>query len=184
MVACERLGRGEDRPDSCTPTRSRLSLLRFTIPTGVLLFFEKKIGVRLPREIVVLLTPRSEPFEIDKDARIALGMKYYGNDELSSGLAARLAGVPREEFWYLMGDYGLSLLTLDEEELVNSRTLRMPTQIVISNNSPLVGLLGLDLLFLLRDLYTEVWIPRKVEKEFLKKDPIVRQEALRKCPLD
>ena len=36
-------------------------------------------------------------------------------------------------------------------------------QPVISNNSPLVGLLGLDLLFLLRDLYTEVWIPRKIE---------------------
>ena len=58
----------------------------------------------------------------------------------------------------------------------------MPTQIVISNNSPLVGLLGLDLLFLLRDLYTEVWIPRKVEKEFLKKDPIVRREALENAP--
>ena len=58
----------------------------------------------------------------------------------------------------------------------------MPTQPVISNNSPLVGLLGLDLLFLLRDLYTEVWIPRKVEKEFLKKDPIVRQEALENAP--
>ena len=58
----------------------------------------------------------------------------------------------------------------------------MPTQIVISNNSPLVGLLGLDLLSLLRDLYTEVWIPRKVEKEFLKKDPIVRQQALENAP--
>ena len=58
----------------------------------------------------------------------------------------------------------------------------MPTQIVISNNSPLVGLLGLNLLSLLRDLYTEVWIPRKVEKEFLKKDPIVRREALENAP--
>ena len=58
----------------------------------------------------------------------------------------------------------------------------MPTQIVISNNSPLVGLLGLNLLSLLRDLYTEVWIPRKVEKEFLKKDPIVRQEVLENAP--
>ena len=44
----------------------------------------------------------------------------------------------------------------------------MPIQPVISNNSPLVGLFGINLLFLLRDLYTEVWIPRKVEKEFLK----------------
>ena len=87
---------------------------------GSIAAFEEKIGSGLPKEIVVLLTPRSEPFEMDKDARIALGMKYYGEDVLSSGLAARLAGVPREEFWYLMGNYGLSLLTLDKEDLPNS----------------------------------------------------------------
>lgn len=58
----------------------------------------------------------------------------------------------------------------------------MPIQPVISNNSPLVGLFGIDCLSLLRDLYTEVWIPRKVEKEFLKKDPIVRRAALENAP--
>ena len=82
--------------------------------------FEEKIGVRLPKDIVELLTPRSEPFEIDKEARIALGMKYYGNDELSSGLAARLAGVPRVEFILLMGNYGLSPFGPDEEEYAKS----------------------------------------------------------------
>ena len=74
----------------------------------------------MPKEIVRLLTPPSEPFEIDKEAQIALGMKYYGNDELSSGLAARLAGVSREEFWYLMTDYGLSPFGPDEEEYAKS----------------------------------------------------------------
>ena len=58
----------------------------------------------------------------------------------------------------------------------------MAVQIVISNNSPLVGLFGLNLLSLLRDLYIEVWIPREVEKEFLKKDPRVRREALNSAP--
>ena len=58
----------------------------------------------------------------------------------------------------------------------------MPTQPVINNNSPLVGVLGLNLLFLLRDLYTEVWIPRAVEKEFLRKDPMVRRETLKNTP--
>ena len=81
--------------------------------------FEEKIGSRLPKEIVELLTPRSEPFEIDKGARIALGMKYYGNDELSSGLASKLAGIPRVEFIFLMGDYGLSPFG-DEEEYAKS----------------------------------------------------------------
>ena len=82
--------------------------------------FEQKIGVRLPKEIVALLTPRSDPFEIERDERIALGMKYYGNSELSSGLAARLAGVPRVEFIFLMGDYGLSPFGADEEEYAKS----------------------------------------------------------------
>ena len=58
----------------------------------------------------------------------------------------------------------------------------MSGQPVISNNSPLVGLLGIDLLFLLQELYTEVWIPRKVEQEFLKKEPIVRRKVLENAP--
>lgn len=52
---------------------------------------------------------------------------------------------------------------------------------VISNNSPLVALWRLDLLSLLRDLYTEVWIPREVEKEFLGIEKESRQEALNKA---
>ncbi len=58
----------------------------------------------------------------------------------------------------------------------------MPIKPVICDNSPLVGLFGLNLLSLLRDLYTEVWIPREVEKEFLERDPIVRREALKNAP--
>lgn len=54
----------------------------------------------------------------------------------------------------------------------------MPIKPVISNNSPLVALWRLDLLSLLRDLYTEVWIPREVEKEFLRIEKESRQEAL------
>ena len=77
--------------------------------------FEEETGVKLPEDIVNLLTPRQEPLEIDKETRIALSMKYYENEELSSGLAARLAGVSREEFWYLMGDYGLSLFGTAED---------------------------------------------------------------------
>lgn len=58
----------------------------------------------------------------------------------------------------------------------------MPIQPVISNTSPLIGLFGIKRLSLLRDLYTEVWIPRKVENEFIRKDPIVHREALKNAP--
>ena len=91
---------------------------------GSIAAFEEETGVKLPEDIVNLLTPRQEPLEIDKETRIALAMKYYENEELSSGLAAHLAGVSREEFWYLMGDYGLSPFGTAEdlqEELENAR---------------------------------------------------------------
>lgn len=58
----------------------------------------------------------------------------------------------------------------------------MPENPVISNNSPLVALWHLDRLSLLRDLYTEVWIPQGVEKEFLGTKKKSRQEALNKAP--
>ena len=58
----------------------------------------------------------------------------------------------------------------------------MPAKPVISNNSPLVALWGLDLLSLLQDLYTEVWIPREVEREFLRNKKEVRRQALNDAP--
>lgn len=77
--------------------------------------FEDKIGTQLPEDLRLLLTSKPESFVLEKDARIALAMQYYEDEELSSGLAARLAGVSREEFWYLMGDYGLSLFGTAED---------------------------------------------------------------------
>ncbi len=77
--------------------------------------FEEKTGVRLPTEIAELLRPREGvPFEMDKEARVALAMRYYASGELSSGLAAKLAGVMREEFWRRMGDYGLSIFSFGD----------------------------------------------------------------------
>ncbi|MDE0012176.1 MAG: DUF3368 domain-containing protein [Candidatus Poribacteria bacterium] len=58
----------------------------------------------------------------------------------------------------------------------------MPPKPIISNNSPLVALLGLDRLSLLRDLYTEVWIPQEVKEEFLGIERMPRQQALNNAP--
>lgn len=58
----------------------------------------------------------------------------------------------------------------------------MPIQPVISNTTPLIGLSGINYLPLLRDLYTEVWIPREVEKEFLALDETIYQEVLNRSP--
>ena len=58
----------------------------------------------------------------------------------------------------------------------------MRKKLVISNNSPLVALLTLDLLSLLRELYTEVLIPEEVQNEFLATDQTTRQAALDNSP--
>ena len=58
----------------------------------------------------------------------------------------------------------------------------MPKKPVISNTSPLIALWGLNRLSLLRDLYTEVWIPRMVEKEFLAIDETIYREVLDSAP--
>ena len=94
---------------------------------GTVVAFEEQMGVKLPENIVDLLTPRQVPFEIDKEARVALAMKYYENEELSSGLAARLAGVSREEFWYLMADYGLSLFGTAEDLRAERENVHKPS---------------------------------------------------------
>ncbi len=58
----------------------------------------------------------------------------------------------------------------------------MPIQPVISNTSPLIGLFGINSFSFLRDLYTEVWIPREVEKEFLAINEAIHREALQSAP--
>jgi len=58
----------------------------------------------------------------------------------------------------------------------------VPEKPVICNNSPLVALWALDLLSLLRDLYTEVLIPEEVKNEFLAIERMARQEALKNAP--
>ena len=58
----------------------------------------------------------------------------------------------------------------------------MSVKPVISDTSPLIGLSKIKKLSLLRDLYTEVLIPRAVEKEFLQKYPTARREELDNAP--
>ena len=79
--------------------------------------FEQKTGVFLPEDIGGLLIPQKGLAELEKETRLALALKYYKNGAISTGLAAQLVGISREAFWYLMGDYGLSLFELTEDLL-------------------------------------------------------------------
>jgi hypothetical protein len=56
----------------------------------------------------VLWALQQEPEEFEAEARLLLAIKMYETGRLSTGLAARLAGVPRSTLMFLLGRYELS----------------------------------------------------------------------------
>ena len=61
-----------------------------------------------------------EADELEKEGRLLLALKYYESGELSSGLAAQLAGISRTEFIYVLGKRGLSPFGETPEDLEES----------------------------------------------------------------
>jgi predicted HTH domain antitoxin len=57
------------------------------------------------------------PTEFEAEARLALATKMFEMRRLSSGMAARLAGVNRVEFLLELHRFGVPALDLDEGEL-------------------------------------------------------------------
>lgn len=57
------------------------------------------------------------PEEFEREARMALGAKLFELKRISSGMAAKLAGVDRVTFLLALHRYGVPMIDLDEEEL-------------------------------------------------------------------
>jgi len=55
--------------------------------------------------------------QFEQEARYAMAVKMFELNRLSSGLAARLAGVPRVMFLLNLHQYGVPMIDLDEDEL-------------------------------------------------------------------
>lgn len=73
------------------------------------------LTIEYPPEI--LWAMQEQPEEFAKDARILLAVKLYELGKLSIGLAAKLAGVSRETFFFLLGRYSLSPFGTSPDEL-------------------------------------------------------------------
>lgn len=74
-------------------------------------------SLKIPYSSEVLQALQKEPEEFEEEARLLLALKLYETGKLSTGLAAQLAGVPRETFLFLLGRHGLSPYGEKPEEL-------------------------------------------------------------------
>jgi len=86
------------------------------------------LAIEYPSEVLWAL--QQEPEEFEADARLLLAIKFYEIGRLSTGLAAKLAGVPRSTFIFMLGRYGLSPFGQSpdelEEDLASARHARHP----------------------------------------------------------
>jgi len=74
------------------------------------------ISFELPDDAVVSM--HMPPSEVPRELRMAAAVKLYELGRLSSGAAARLAGVPRVVFLARLAEYGVDTFRLTEEELL------------------------------------------------------------------
>ncbi len=74
-----------------------------------------QIILSIPDE--TLLALRLTPEQLGAELRLAAAIKLYELGRLSSGAAARLAGIPRVVFLTKLADYGVDTFRLTQEQL-------------------------------------------------------------------
>jgi predicted HTH domain antitoxin len=73
------------------------------------------LTIQYPAEVLWAL--EQQPYEFADEARLLLAVKLYETGKLSTGLAARFAGIPRSVFIFTLGRYGISPFPEDPAEL-------------------------------------------------------------------
>ncbi len=74
-----------------------------------------EITLSIPDETLMAL--KVNPEQMGAELRLAAAIKLYELGRLSSGAAAKLAGVPRVVFLTKLADYGVATFRLTEEQL-------------------------------------------------------------------
>ena len=76
---------------------------------------ERTLTIRYPDDL--LLSLKETPEEFEAEARLLLAVKLYELGRVSSGRAARIAGLSRVRFLLALERFGLSPFGIDAEDL-------------------------------------------------------------------
>ena len=71
----------------------------------------------IPYSDDLLLSMKRSPQEFESEARLLLAVKLYEMDRISTGSAAKLAGMGRVAFMFELSGFGLSPIGQDASEL-------------------------------------------------------------------
>lgn len=75
-----------------------------------------KFTIEYPKNLPDLLQKTRQQFE--QEAKMAMAVKLFEMKQLSSGMAARLAGIDRVAFLLSLHQYGVPMIDMDEEEFL------------------------------------------------------------------
>ena len=78
------------------------------------------LTIEYPAELLDALN--QQPAEFEADARLLLALRLYETGKLTTGLAARLAGMPRIAFLFEASRHGLSPFGEAPQELTEDLT--------------------------------------------------------------
>jgi predicted HTH domain antitoxin len=83
---------------------------------------KQKNVLTIPYPEDILLSLKESPAEFEVEARLLLAVKLYELGRLSTGMAARLAGMGRVAFMFALDRFGLSPIGLEPGEVAQDLT--------------------------------------------------------------
>jgi predicted HTH domain antitoxin len=83
---------------------------------------KQKNVLTIPYPEDILLSLKESPAEFEVEARLLLAVKLYELGRLSTGMAARLAGMSRVAFMFALDRFGLSPIGLEPGEVAQDLT--------------------------------------------------------------